>query len=363
MPRAPFPALTLLVAAQWALAAPAATEGRAQTVELTMAEVALHDRAEDCWLVIDGAVHDVTAFIAGHPGGEAITRGCGKDASRFFNQRGLVKPGAPGGHSEAARAMLVAFRLGALGETVSARTAPPPAPHAHDLRARGRWVGLLANAETSPPWSLDVHVKHHLVTDPEQRSRIGVVIGVGLWSWLDLQVGDVTGDGVSHLEARARVLDRSAPVALSISAGAEFLRSEEPDPPAEGEEATPEIDRGPPSIYVQAAAERTAFDRLLALRLNVLGAVQPGFDEGLAVGLGLELRPDPLYGLFAEGIAPLLDDPTALPVWCVGARIYTQGHHFGLYIASSPTASVTPLANRPPDGVAAGFSLARAFAF
>lgn len=31
-------------------------------------------------------------------------------------------------------------------------------------------------------------------------------------------------------------------------------------------------------------------------------------------------------------------------------------------LLATPTASVTPLANRPPAGVSAGFSIARAFA-
>ncbi len=345
-------------------AAPAAAEPPA--IALTMAEVATHDRPDDCWLVIEGVVYDVTAFIPGHPGGEKIVRGCGKDATRFFRQRD-----AAGGHSDAAQAMLAAFRLGALGETVAARAAPPAGPHPHDLRARGRWVGLLAGPETSPPWSIDVHVKHHLVTDPEQQSRIGVIVGLGLWDGVDVQVGDVTGDGVSHVEARLRLLDRDDPLALVVAAGAEFLRAERADDdPADDDPAEPlgeisgaePVDRGPPSIYVQVAGERTLFDRWLALRLNLLGTVQPDFDEGLAVGVGLELRPDPLYGLFAEGVVPLLDEPTGAPIWCIGARLYTAGHHFGLYIASTPTASVTPLANRPPASVSAGFSIARAFA-
>ena len=36
---------------------------------ISLAEVALHSAQDDCWVVADGHVLDVTAFIASHPGG------------------------------------------------------------------------------------------------------------------------------------------------------------------------------------------------------------------------------------------------------------------------------------------------------
>lgn len=89
------------------------------STRLTAAEVAWHDRPEDCWMIIDGHVYDVTAFIAAHPGGEAILRGCGKDASAFFAARD-----AAGGHSAGAWALLDGHRLGALGEEIALRGSP-----------------------------------------------------------------------------------------------------------------------------------------------------------------------------------------------------------------------------------------------
>ena len=38
----------------------------------TSEEVAAHDTEDDCWLVIEGYVYDVTAFLRSHPGGIAI---------------------------------------------------------------------------------------------------------------------------------------------------------------------------------------------------------------------------------------------------------------------------------------------------
>lgn len=52
---------------------------------LTMEEVAKHASEESCWLVIGGKVHDVTSFLAVHPGGpQILLKVGGKDATRMF---------------------------------------------------------------------------------------------------------------------------------------------------------------------------------------------------------------------------------------------------------------------------------------
>lgn len=49
-------------------------------------EVIRHNKEDDCWVVIDGYVYDVTAFIDQHPGGSAVIRGnAGKDVSALFS--------------------------------------------------------------------------------------------------------------------------------------------------------------------------------------------------------------------------------------------------------------------------------------
>ena len=47
-------------------------------------EVKQHGRAEDCWVVVDGLVIDLTAFLAAHPGGDAPVAFAGKDATAAF---------------------------------------------------------------------------------------------------------------------------------------------------------------------------------------------------------------------------------------------------------------------------------------
>jgi cytochrome b involved in lipid metabolism len=55
------------------------------TVQLTAAEVAKHDSANDCWSIIRGKVYDLTSFASRHPGGQsAIASLCGRDGSSSF---------------------------------------------------------------------------------------------------------------------------------------------------------------------------------------------------------------------------------------------------------------------------------------
>mmetsp|Transcript_27 Transcript_27/g.42 ORF Transcript_27/g.42 Transcript_27/m.42 type:complete len:144 (-) Transcript_27:140-571(-) len=52
----------------------------------TLAEVAKHTAKDDCWVVLDGKVLNVTSFLKDHPGGElAILTFAGKDATAEFN--------------------------------------------------------------------------------------------------------------------------------------------------------------------------------------------------------------------------------------------------------------------------------------
>uniref|UniRef100_A0A0G4FF44 Cytochrome b5 heme-binding domain-containing protein n=1 Tax=Chromera velia CCMP2878 TaxID=1169474 RepID=A0A0G4FF44_9ALVE len=58
---------------------------------ISAAEVAKHNKEEDCWVIVNGQVLDVTEFMHDHPGGKkAIMLFAGRDASEEFNM--LHKP-------------------------------------------------------------------------------------------------------------------------------------------------------------------------------------------------------------------------------------------------------------------------------
>lgn len=79
--------------------------------EINFDEVAKHNNQNDCWMVIDGKVYDITQFIPRHPGGRVIIEGCGRNATELFNTHGI-----PGGqmHSALAKRILASYQIGIL---------------------------------------------------------------------------------------------------------------------------------------------------------------------------------------------------------------------------------------------------------
>lgn len=83
----------------------------AETARYSLEEVRGHATADDCWLVINGKVYEATGMINQHPGGEAILKGCGQDASQMFAN---TKQGK--GHSDKARTWLEDLYLGEVAQ-------------------------------------------------------------------------------------------------------------------------------------------------------------------------------------------------------------------------------------------------------
>ena len=84
-------------------------------VTLTIDEISKHNNENDCWLLIDSKVYDVTQYIPFHPGGKnRIIRECGGEATNAFDTRG-----GTGSHSSNARSLLNNFLLGDLDTQVS----------------------------------------------------------------------------------------------------------------------------------------------------------------------------------------------------------------------------------------------------
>jgi fatty acid desaturase len=74
--------------------------------KFSLSEVATHDKEADCWVIVHGAVLDVTKFLHSHPGGAAaLTKlgRAGKDVTASFERIG---------HSENARKLLHELQIG-----------------------------------------------------------------------------------------------------------------------------------------------------------------------------------------------------------------------------------------------------------
>ncbi|XP_022729763.1 cytochrome B5-like protein isoform X1 [Durio zibethinus] len=48
------------------------------------AEIALHDKRTDCWIIIKDKVYDVSSYVEEHPGGDAILAHAGDDSTEGF---------------------------------------------------------------------------------------------------------------------------------------------------------------------------------------------------------------------------------------------------------------------------------------
>ena len=54
----------------------------------TRGDVAQHSSKEDCWVIFDNVVYDVTDFIADHPGGEdLIMEYAGQDVTAIMKNK------------------------------------------------------------------------------------------------------------------------------------------------------------------------------------------------------------------------------------------------------------------------------------
>ena len=69
--------------------------------EYTLDQVAEHNSEDDCWIIIEGLVFDVTGYLPDHPGGgQKILEYAGTDCTNEFE-------GAD--HSSAARDLIKSF--------------------------------------------------------------------------------------------------------------------------------------------------------------------------------------------------------------------------------------------------------------
>lgn len=86
-----------------AAAATSGTESPARTTgpgipTYSVEEVSTHATPDDCWLIVNARVYDVTDYLRLHPGGQrTITKWCGKESTTAF-----VTEDGRGEHSPAA---------------------------------------------------------------------------------------------------------------------------------------------------------------------------------------------------------------------------------------------------------------------
>lgn len=60
-------------------------QNMASDKEISIDELSTHNTEKDAWIAIDGIVYDISNFIPNHPGGAAILKGIGTDATELFH--------------------------------------------------------------------------------------------------------------------------------------------------------------------------------------------------------------------------------------------------------------------------------------
>ncbi|KAK1643980.1 hypothetical protein QYE76_061785 [Lolium multiflorum] len=72
----------------------------------SMKEAALHNTPDDCWIVVDGKIYDVTKYLEDHPGGaDVLLEVTGKDGTEEFDDAG---------HSKDAKELMKDYFIGEL---------------------------------------------------------------------------------------------------------------------------------------------------------------------------------------------------------------------------------------------------------
>ena len=82
-------------------------------IVLNTAEVAKHNSASNCWMIISGKVYNFTSFISSHPGGSSMVPYCGLDGTSSFLS------GPPHAHSTFSQSLLSQYYVGNLNQTTN----------------------------------------------------------------------------------------------------------------------------------------------------------------------------------------------------------------------------------------------------
>lgn len=82
-------------------------------ISLTLSEVAKHSKSNNCWMVINGKVYDLSVYVS-HPGGSGYLSFCGTEATTEYDTKG----GKRSKHSSYADSLLSNYLIGQLGQTV-----------------------------------------------------------------------------------------------------------------------------------------------------------------------------------------------------------------------------------------------------
>jgi cytochrome b involved in lipid metabolism len=84
-------------------------------ITLNVAELAKHNSPNDCWLLINNKIFNVSSYLTAHPGGvSTIAPYCGKEATKAFDTKGGSQS-----HSSYANSLLTNYYIGGLNQLIN----------------------------------------------------------------------------------------------------------------------------------------------------------------------------------------------------------------------------------------------------
>ena len=83
-------------------------------ITLTIEEVTKHSKGGDCWMIINGAVYDLSEYV-NHPGGYGYLKYCGKEATKPYT----TLDGRGRSHSNYAELLLSNYLIGKFGQQIT----------------------------------------------------------------------------------------------------------------------------------------------------------------------------------------------------------------------------------------------------
>jgi|Deesub1362B_J571_1020462.scaffolds.fasta_scaffold00007_137 hypothetical protein len=85
------------------------TNTEKEGIILTLKEVSKHNQSNDCWIIVEDKIYNVTSFLSIHPGGsDAIIPYCGTNATEIFFSK----------HDQGAYETLQQYYIGKIGNVV-----------------------------------------------------------------------------------------------------------------------------------------------------------------------------------------------------------------------------------------------------
>jgi cytochrome b involved in lipid metabolism len=180
----------------------AASVANAQTTTTyTLADVAQHATATDCWMVLNTTkVYNVTAYIPVHPGGNAMVPYCGKDGTQAFNNVG---------HSSNAVALEATYFIGNLVTApVAISVTLAPANATVNVGQTVQFTPTVTNSTSGVAWTVSP-------------SSLGTISSSGLFTAVSAGGGTITAtsmqDSTKSASATVTVNATTPPTAHTIT--------------------------------------------------------------------------------------------------------------------------------------------------